>query len=197
MVEVLEHSVVIVNGREIGAAMIAAEVQNHPAADADEAWAAAARALVLRQLLLDEADRLVIVSEDLTDADGRTLVEEDARIEALLEQEVQCPAADEAVTRRFFDQHSDRFTSPTMVEAEHILFAAQQDDSIAVGIPMMPLLTVLPPGMRGQPSARCRPHPKVSRRWRTNIRRALRRSRAAILDKLVQARPLRNSRMCC
>ena len=33
MVEVLEHSVVIVNGREIGAAMIAAEVQNHPAAD--------------------------------------------------------------------------------------------------------------------------------------------------------------------
>ena len=134
MVEVLEHSVVIVNGREIGAAMIAAEVQNHPAADADEARAAAARALVLRQLLLDEADRLVIVSEDLTDADGRTLVEEDARIEALLEQEVQCPAADEAVTRRFFDQHSDRFTSPTMVEAEHILFAASPDDALAYGL---------------------------------------------------------------
>lgn len=134
MVEVLEHSVVIVNGREIGAAMIAAEVQNHPASDADEAWAAAARALVLRQLLLDEADRLDIVCEDLTDADGRTLVEEDARIEALLEQEVKSPAADEAVTRRFYNQHSDRFTSPTLVEAEHILFAASPDDALAYGL---------------------------------------------------------------
>ena len=134
MAEVLDHLPVIVNGREISAAMIAAEVQNHPAADADEAWAAAARALVLRQLLLDEADRLDIVSEDLTDADGRTLVEEDARIEALLEQDVQCPAADEAVTRRFYNQHSDRFTSPTLVEAEHILFAASPDDALAYGL---------------------------------------------------------------
>lgn len=134
MVEVLDHSPVIVNGREISSAMIAAEVQNHPAPDADEAWAAAARALVLRQLLLDEADRLDIVSEALADAEGRTLVEEDARIEALLEQEVQCPAADEVVSRRFYDQHSDRFTSPTVVEAEHILFAASPDDALAYGL---------------------------------------------------------------
>ena len=64
MAEVLDHLPVIVNGREISAAMIAAEVQNHPASDADEAWAAAARALVLRQLLLDEADRLFAAMAD-------------------------------------------------------------------------------------------------------------------------------------
>jgi peptidyl-prolyl cis-trans isomerase C len=123
-----------VNGREVEAALIAAEVQNHPAPDPEQAWEAAARALVLRQLLLDEADRLEIMSVGLVDAEGRKLADEDARIEALLEQEVQCPAADETVTRRFYAQHSDRFMSPILVEAEHILFAASPEDSLAYGL---------------------------------------------------------------
>lgn len=134
MAEVLEHPCVIVNGKQIEAALIAAEVQNHPAADPEQAWEAAARALVLRQLLLDEADRLEIMSVGLVDAEGRKLADEDARIEALLEQEVQCPHADETVTRRFYAQHSDRFRSPTVVEAEHILFAASPTDSLAYGL---------------------------------------------------------------
>lgn len=134
MAEVLDHERVMVNGREIDASLIAAEVQNHPAPDPEQAWEAAARALVLRQLLLDEADRLEIISAGLVDEDGRRLADDDARIEALLGQEVQCPQADEAVTRRFYAQHADRFTSPTLVEAEHILFAATPDDSLAYGL---------------------------------------------------------------
>ncbi|MBK9589136.1 MAG: peptidylprolyl isomerase [Sphingomonadales bacterium] len=134
MADVLEHPCVTVNGREIDAALIAAEVQNHPAPDPDQAWEAAARALVLRQLLLDEADRLEIMSVGLVDAEGRKLADEDARIEALLEQEVQCPHADETVTRRFYTLHSNRFRSPTLVEAEHILFAASPTDSLAYGL---------------------------------------------------------------
>jgi peptidyl-prolyl cis-trans isomerase C len=134
MVDVLDHPRVTVNGREIEPGLIAAEVQNHPAPDAEEAWEAAARALTLRQLLLDEADRLGIVAVGLADAEGRTLADDDARIEVLLEQEVQCPEADEAVTRRFYAQNADRFTSPTLVEAEHILFAASPDDSLAYGL---------------------------------------------------------------
>ena len=50
----------IVNGREIPADAIAAEAQHHPAPDAVSAWQAAAEALAIRQLLLDEADRLGI-----------------------------------------------------------------------------------------------------------------------------------------
>lgn len=134
MTEILDHPCVIVGGREIGATLIAAEVQNHPAPDPGQAWEAAARALVLRQLLLDEADRLEIMSVGMLDAEGRKLTDDDARIEALLEQEVQCPHADEAVTRRFYAQHSNRFASPTLVEAEHILFAASPDDSLAYGL---------------------------------------------------------------
>ncbi|MBL0001182.1 MAG: hypothetical protein IPO97_09370 [Sphingomonadales bacterium] len=96
MVEVLEHPPVLLNGREIDAAAIAAEVQNHPAPDAHAAWEAAARALAFRQLLLDEADRFDIMAVGLDDAEGRTLADDDAKIEALLEQEVRCPEADEA-----------------------------------------------------------------------------------------------------
>ncbi|HMS20812.1 peptidylprolyl isomerase [uncultured Sphingorhabdus sp.] len=134
MAEVLDHPPVSVNGCEISAAAISAEVQNHPAPDADTAWEAATRALVFRQLLLDEADRLEIMSVGLVDAEGRKLADEDARIEALLEQEVRCPNADEATIQRFYERHADRFTSPTLVEAEHILFSASPDDGLAYGL---------------------------------------------------------------
>ena len=85
MAEVFEHPPVSVNGCEISAAAIGVEVQNHPASGADTAWESAARALVFRQLLIDEANRLEIMSVGLVDAEGRKLADEDARIEALLE----------------------------------------------------------------------------------------------------------------
>lgn len=134
MVDVLDHPRILLNGQEIAASAIAAEAQNHPAPDADSAWAAAARALVLRQLLLDEADRQAIIAIGLVDAEGRKLVDDDARIELLLEQEVQCPLADEETVERYYTRHADRFTAPTLVEAEHILFSAAPDDDLAYGL---------------------------------------------------------------
>lgn len=134
MAEVLDRPRVAVNGREIPAAAIAAEAQHHPAPDAEAAWTAAAEALAVRQLLLDEADRLEIVASGLTDADGRPLSDEEARIEALLAAEVQTPRADSATARRYYDAHRARFMSAPLVEAEHILFAADPADSLAYGL---------------------------------------------------------------
>lgn len=125
---------VIVGGREIPAATIAAEAQHHPAHNADTAWAVAAEALVVKQLLLDEAGLLGISPGQATDGEGRLLADDDARIEALLEQEVHVPEADEETCRRYYDRHEQRFFSRLQVEAEHILFAAQEGDSIAIGI---------------------------------------------------------------
>lgn len=125
---------VIVNGREIPADAIAAEAQHHPAPDADSAWQAAAEALAIRQLLLDEADRLDIEGASLTDSEGRPLTPEEARIEALLAAEVKTPTADEMTTRRFYETHLERFRSAPLVEAEHILFAASPDDPLAYGL---------------------------------------------------------------
>lgn len=125
---------VSVNGQEIAPEAIAAEAQHHPAPDAAQARQAAAEALAIRQLLLDEADRLAIDGAGLTDEEGRPLAPDEARIEALLAAEVRTPQADEETCRRLYEQHLDRFTSAPLVEAEHILFAASPDDSLAYGL---------------------------------------------------------------
>lgn len=134
MDEVLERRPVRVAGVEIPEAAIAAEAQNHPAPDAETAWREATEALAIRQLLLVEADRLGIAATERSDAQGRALAEDDARIDALLEQEVAVPVATEPEARRFYDRHRDRFTSDTLVEAEHILFSASPDDSFAYSL---------------------------------------------------------------
>ncbi len=128
MTAVQEAPAVAVNGTGIPAAVIAAELQNHPADNPDEAWTEAARALAVKAMLLAEADRLSIEAPLIEDAKGRTLVPDDARIEALLDQEVSTPDADEATCQRYYEQHIDRFSSPALVEASHILFAAPRDD---------------------------------------------------------------------
>jgi len=120
---------VSVNGIEIPPAAIAAEAQHHPAADAEGAWNAAAAALVVRQLLLGEVRRLGISAPPMTDASGRRLADEDALIEALLEQELRTPTADAATCRRYYEVHQAQFASPTLVEAAHILYAAPRDDA--------------------------------------------------------------------
>ena len=134
MDDVMEHSVVRVGGVEISPAAIAAETQNHPAPDAESAWRAAAEALAIRQLLLAEAHRRGIDGGERTDAEGRRLTEEDARIDALLEQAVTVPSATADEARRFYERHRDRFASETLVEAEHILLSASPDDAFAYGI---------------------------------------------------------------
>lgn len=123
-----------VDGHEIPFAAIAAEAQNHPAPDAAAAWQAAAEALVVRQMLLAEADRLGIEAGELHDEEGRLLARDDARIEALLAAQVRTPRADEATARRYYETHRARFVSPPMVEAEHILFAAAPEDGFAYGL---------------------------------------------------------------
>jgi peptidyl-prolyl cis-trans isomerase C len=125
---------VIVGGREIPEAAIAAEAQHHPAPDAASARAAAARALAVRQLLLDEAMRQGIAAGEARDEMGRSLAEEDARIEALLAEVIQTPRADEETCRRYYEQHLGRFASPTTVEASHILIEADPADAFAYGL---------------------------------------------------------------
>lgn len=134
MADVVERHAIKVGGVEISSAAIAAEAQNHPARSAQDAWHCAAEALVIRQLLLAEADRLGIAVGDVVDADGRKLAEDDARIEELLAQAVTIPEANEAEALRFYARNCDRFTSETLVEAEHILLSASPADAFAYGL---------------------------------------------------------------
>ncbi len=98
-----------VNGVDITDAAIEAELPHH--GQSGNPLKHAVHELVLRQLLLQEAQRLAMPGDD-----------DEARIEALLAAEVAVPAADEAACRRYYQQQVARFTSGELVEVRHILF---------------------------------------------------------------------------
>jgi peptidyl-prolyl cis-trans isomerase C len=114
---------VSVNGVTIPREAIARETQNHPATKPIEAWQAAARALVIRELLLQEAVRLQVEAEPEADDEGRRETDDEARIRALITREVRTPEPDEANCRRYYEQNRRRFQSPALYEASHILLA--------------------------------------------------------------------------
>ena len=120
---------VSVNGAVIPDQAIAAEAQNHGAENAEAAIDAAARALVVRELLLQEADRLGVRPAPERLEDGRHETEDDALIRSLLNAEIAVPDADEETCRRYYDNNVDRFRSPDLFEAAHILFAAAREDT--------------------------------------------------------------------
>lgn len=118
-------AVVSVNGVAIPRDAIRREVQNHPAATPIEGWKEAARALVVRELLLQEARHLELPSEPLSDDSGRRETDEEAMIRALVQREVSVPTPDTEVCRRFYEQNRRRFHSSDIYEAAHILIAAR------------------------------------------------------------------------
>lgn len=122
---------VSVDGTVIPREAIAREVQNHPADKPIHAWQAAARALVIRQLLLQESSRLGIVAEPLRDEEGRYETAEEAAMRALIEREVVTPEPDEASCLRYYQQNRQRFRTSDLFEAAHILIAAPVNDRAA------------------------------------------------------------------
>jgi peptidyl-prolyl cis-trans isomerase C len=122
-----EPKVVSVNGTVIPREAIAQEVQYHPAPKPILAWQAAARALVVRELLLQEARRLGAVAEPITDEAGRRETDEEALVRGLIERQVKTPRPDAETCRRYYEQNRKQFRSATIYEAAHILFAARQD----------------------------------------------------------------------
>lgn len=112
---------VSVNGVAIASAEIARETQHHASPDPDDSWALATRALAIRELLTQEADRLNIVAQPIEDDDGRRETPQEARLRGLIDREVAVPRAGEAECRRYYDQNRGRFRSPDLFEAAHIL----------------------------------------------------------------------------
>ena len=124
---------VVVNGTEISDRAIKAEVQYHPASSFEEAHQAAARALVIRELLLQAADQLGIADiEPVMDPQtGRRETREEALIRMVIEQEVKIPEPDEAACRRYYENNRRRFRTEDLLEAAHILFLADPQDEQA------------------------------------------------------------------
>lgn len=100
---------IAVNGVDIDDSAIEAELPHHQ--QADNPLKETVHELVLRTLLLQQADALGILGD-----------EDDDRIETLLALQVQVPKADDAACQTYYRNNLAKYTSGEMVEARHILF---------------------------------------------------------------------------
>jgi peptidyl-prolyl cis-trans isomerase C len=121
-------AVVSVNGVTIAGGDIQREMQYHPAEKPVAAWQKAARALVVRELLLQRARHLGLAPAPIVDGEGRRETDEEALIRILLEREVTVPEPDEESCRRYYERNRARFRTPEIYEVAHILFAALPSD---------------------------------------------------------------------
>ncbi|MEF2070618.1 peptidylprolyl isomerase [Consotaella aegiceratis] len=117
---------VFVNGAEIAPEAIAREMQHHPAENADAAWTAAASALVIRHLLLEEARRL-----DPTRALPGEGADDEALIATLLDREVEPALPTDTECRRVYEAERQRFRTADLLEASHVLIEPESDDDEA------------------------------------------------------------------
>ncbi|MGA9003295.1 MAG: peptidylprolyl isomerase [Pseudolabrys sp.] len=115
---------VSVNGISIARDAIQREMQHHPAAKPIAAWQQAARALVIRELLLQRAKHLDLTPEPICDEAGRRETEDEALMRAVVDREVTVPEPDDETCRRYYERNRARFRSSDIYEVSHILFAA-------------------------------------------------------------------------
>src|SRR5690606_673492 len=122
---------VVVEGVEIPEALIAQEAQNHPSLSGQAAWDAAAKALAIRALLLQRAEELGLSPEPQIDEAGGEEAPAEALVRAVRAAAAQYAPPTDAGQRRFYDAQEDRFVSPLLYEAAHILIEPQDDSAEA------------------------------------------------------------------
>lgn len=107
---------IYVGGVEIADRQVFEEMQYQEGADTvKQACFLAAQSLVIRQLLLNTAFKQKIVAElkDKALADINT-DEEEQMINALVDQSVSVPAADEDICKRYYENNQSKFADKTL-----------------------------------------------------------------------------------
>ncbi len=110
-------TLVAVNGVEITAEAINIESGNYEGGSIEQRQQQAATALVVRELLRQRAEQFEVEGES-----------EEARVDAVVDRDVNVPCSDEASCREYYVKNRERFRSEPLVEARHILLAAAPDD---------------------------------------------------------------------
>lgn len=119
----MEGAEITVNGIAITRRQIDLELPNHLTGEPDAVRRVAIRALVVRELLIQEA-----VKWGLCDRDG-ALNQPEKTIEKLLALQIKVPAPDEASCQRYFDEHRNHFSTAPQCEVSHIFYAARLEDA--------------------------------------------------------------------
>lgn len=93
---------IFVNEVEITDDAVHREMQYHPASRVEEAQHKAAQALVVQELLRQEAKKAGLLQDD-------AIAAEESAIDTLLQQEIPLPEADSATCQRYYEQNQARF----------------------------------------------------------------------------------------
>lgn len=117
-----------VGATPISEAEIAREMQHHRAPRPEQSRADAARALVVRELLRLEIERLGLAQE--AQPEGAETHEE-AAIRVLIEREIDTPEPSEDDCRRYYEANRERMHAPDRARVRHILLAAAPADGYA------------------------------------------------------------------
>lgn len=113
---------ITVNGIPISIEQVNEEVQYHPAPSLLDAKYQAMRALVIRELLLQEAVRQGLGSPEDALANAEEVIDE------LLEKEISVPKAEEDICRHYYESNPKRFYTAPLFEVSHIFFPAPPGD---------------------------------------------------------------------
>ena len=116
-----------VDGVVIPEDLISLEAQLQDAPDPAAAWESAARALVIRQILLAEA-----AARGISDQGPDPGEEPDeAAIRQLLDQELNLPEPTEDELQRWYGRDQERLRLPDLWHVQHLLIAADPKDTRA------------------------------------------------------------------
>ncbi len=124
---------ITVNGEPIPATAIAAEAQNHdaPVGKPGLAWKAAAKAMVVRALLLQRAAELGLTADPQDTGGDKWETDDEALIRAVLEHDLELETVSEETCRAIYDSQTQVFRAPSLYQPAHILFAADPADAEA------------------------------------------------------------------
>lgn len=116
---------ITVNGVKISIEQINAEVQYHPAKNLAEAKREAMKALVIKELLIQQAVKLGICPNN--EVNGAA----DEIIDKLLEREISVLEPTQEECERYYRNNEKRFVTTPLFEVSHILYIAPADDEKA------------------------------------------------------------------
>lgn len=114
--------VITINGVEIPEKDLANELQYHPNDNFAVVVQQAGQALVIRQLLINEAKKQGLLT-DSTEKEN-----EEEAMQKLVENNISYDAPNEDICKRYFDNNKAKFMTMPLMEVDHILLAAAKDD---------------------------------------------------------------------
>jgi len=117
--------VITVNGIVIPEKDLANELQYHPDKNFNVVVQQAGQALVIRQLLLNEAKKQGLLSSSAGSTDSAS---DEEAMQKLVESNISYDAPNGDICKRYFDNNKEKFMTMPLMEVDHILLAAAKDD---------------------------------------------------------------------